>query len=52
MDNLGEACLVALERWQLCAEDPAFLNVGNGVDPTIRALAEEVAENPVRQQQT
>ena len=39
-----EACVFALERWQPGAEDPPFLNVGTGVDLTIRALAEAVAE--------
>lgn len=33
-----------LERWQPGAEDPPFLNVGTGVDLTIGALAEAVAE--------
>jgi GDP-L-fucose synthase len=44
VDDLGEACVFALERWQPGAEDPPFLNVGTGVDLTIRALAEAVAE--------
>ena len=44
MDDLGEACVFALEGWQPGAEDPPFLNVGTGVDLTIRALAEAVAE--------
>ena len=44
VDDLGEACVFALERWQPGAEDAPFLNVGTGVDLTIRALAEAVAE--------
>jgi len=44
VDDLGEACVFALERWQPGAEDPPFLNVGTGVDLSIRALAEAVAE--------
>ena len=44
VDDLGDACAFALERWQPGPEDPPFLNVGTGVDLTIRALAEAVAE--------
>ena len=44
VDDLGEACVFALELWQPGAEDPPFLNVGTGVDLTIGALAEAVAE--------
>jgi len=44
VDDLGEACVFALERWQPAAEDLPFLNVGTGADLTIRALAEAVAE--------
>jgi len=52
VDDLGEACLFALERWDPSAEDAPldgqgvplnFLNVGTGVDLTIRELAEAVA---------
>jgi GDP-L-fucose synthase len=32
VDDLGEACVFAVERWQPGAEDPPFLNVGTGVD--------------------
>ena len=35
--------MFALERWQPGAADPTFLNVGTGVDLTIRALSEAVA---------
>ena len=44
MGDLGEACVFALERWQPGQEDPPFLNVGTGVDLSIRELAEAVAE--------
>jgi GDP-L-fucose synthase len=43
VDDLGEACVFALERWQPAPEDLDFLNVGTGVDLTIRELAEAVA---------
>ena len=52
VDDLGDACVFALEHWNPSADDaprdPAgqplpFLNVGTGVDLTIRELAEAVA---------
>jgi GDP-L-fucose synthase len=43
VDDLGEACVFALERWQPQLDDPTFLNVGTGMDLTIRKLAEQVA---------
>jgi GDP-L-fucose synthase len=52
VDDLGEACVFALERWDPGAEDAPldadgvplqFLNVGTGVDLSIRELAEAVA---------
>jgi GDP-L-fucose synthase len=43
VDDLGEACVFALEHWQPAAEELQFLNVGTGVDLTIRELAEAVA---------
>ena len=52
IDDLGEACVFALERWDPSAEGAPldghgvplqFLNVGTGVDLTIRELAEAVA---------
>ena len=39
VDDLGEACVFTLERWQPGVDDPS-LNVGTGVDLTIRELAE------------
>ncbi len=43
MDDLGEACVFALERWRPAAEELQFLNVGMGAGLTIRELAEAVA---------
>jgi len=43
VDDLGEACVFALERWQPGPDALQFLNVGTGVDLTIRELAEAVA---------
>ena len=43
MDDLGEACVFALENFQPGPEEMQFLNVGTGVDMTIRELAEAVA---------
>ena len=51
-DDLGEACVFALERWSALSVDApkdnkgnklAFLNVGTGIDLSIRELAKEVA---------
>jgi GDP-L-fucose synthase len=38
-----EACVFALERWQPAPEELQFLNVGTGLDLSIRELAEAVA---------
>jgi GDP-L-fucose synthase len=43
VDDLGEACVFALEHWQPGPDDLQHLNVGTGVDLTIRELAEAVA---------
>jgi GDP-L-fucose synthase len=43
VDDLGEACVFALENWLSGTEEQQFLNVGTGVDLTIRELAEAVA---------
>ena len=52
-DDLGEACVHALEHWSALAsnapkndqgEPLSYLNVGTGVDLSIRELAENVAE--------
>jgi GDP-L-fucose synthase len=44
VDDLGEACVFALEHWQPGSDEQQFLNVGTGLDLTIRELAEAVAE--------
>jgi len=44
VDDLGEACVFALEQWQPAVDQLQHLNVGTGVDLTIRELAEAVAE--------
>jgi GDP-L-fucose synthase len=43
VDDLGEACVFALEHWQPGSGEVQHLNVGTGVDLTIRELAEAVA---------
>jgi GDP-L-fucose synthase len=44
VDDLGEACVFALEQWQPAPNELQFLNVGTGVDLSIRELAEAVAQ--------
>ena len=43
VDDLGEACVFALERWQPGPDALQFFNVGTGVDLSICELAEQVA---------
>ena len=43
VDDLGAACVFALEHWQPGPDQLQFLNVGTGVDLNIRELAEQVA---------
>jgi len=52
VDDLGNACVFALENWSALDKDApndeqgkplAFLNVGTGVDLTIKDLAEQIA---------
>ena len=43
VDDLGEACVFALERWCPAPDEFTHLNVGTGVDLSIRELAEAVA---------
>jgi len=43
VDDLGEACVFVMERWLPGPNDIQHLNVGTGVDLTIRELAEAVA---------
>jgi GDP-L-fucose synthase len=41
--DLGEACVFALEHWSAAPGELTYLNVGTGVDISIRELAEAVA---------
>jgi len=43
VDDLGEASVFALEQWSPSQQQPTYLNVGTGVDLSIRELAESVA---------
>lgn len=43
VDDLADAALFCLERWQPDAETIPFLNVGTGCDLTIAEVAEQVA---------
>ena len=52
-DDLGDACIFALENWNPKSEDApkddqgqplAFLNVGTGIDLSIKSLTEQVAD--------
>lgn len=43
VDDLGNACVFALEHWSPSSDEPTYLNVGTGVDMSIRELAESVA---------
>ncbi len=44
VDDLGQACIFALEKWKPSKEDIQYLNVGTGVDLTIKELAEVTAK--------
>ena len=44
VDDLGEACVYALEKWHPKPDQSQLLNVGTGNDLTIRELAESIAE--------
>jgi GDP-L-fucose synthase len=43
VDDLGEACVFALDNWSPMTGELSYLNVGTGVDLSIRELAEAVA---------
>lgn len=43
VDDLGQACLFVLEHWNPAPDDISYLNVGTGIDLSIRELAEAVA---------
>ena len=42
-DDLGDACVFVLEHWQPGPDQLTYLNVGTGVDLSIRELAKAVA---------
>ena len=44
VDDLGEACVFALEKWQPNADELQYLNVGTGIDLSIKQLAHAVAD--------
>lgn len=43
VDDLGEACMFVLEHWTPSLGEITYLNVGTGIDLSIRELAEAVA---------
>lgn len=43
VDDLSEACVFALKHWTPNPDEMPFINVGTGVDLTIRELANVVA---------
>ena len=43
-DDLGKACVFALEHWQPKVGESGFLNVGTGLDLSIAELAELIAQ--------
>ncbi|WP_320674093.1 GDP-L-fucose synthase [Prochlorococcus sp. MIT 1341] len=43
VDDLSDACVYCLEKWKPKKDELQFLNVGTGVDLTIKELAETVA---------
>ena len=43
VDDLGDACVFALEHWRPESDELTYVNVGTGVDLSIRELAESVA---------
>ena len=44
VDDLGDACVFALEKWQPRTNETQYLNVGTGCDSTIRELAEMISD--------
>ena len=44
VDDLGEACVFALERWRPGPDELQYLNVGTGIDLAIAELAQAVAK--------
>ena len=44
VDDLAEACVLVLEKWNPNVDEVSFMNVGTGLDLTIRELATAAAE--------
>ena len=44
VDDLGEACVFVLRKWKPENKDVPILNVGSGIDVSIRNLADSVAK--------
>lgn len=44
VDDLGEACVFALEKWKIEDDATNIMNVGTGKDVSIRQLAEKIAK--------
>ena len=45
VDDLGEACVFALENWRSGLDEPQYFNVGAGIDLSIKELASLVAKS-------
>ncbi len=43
VDDLADAVVFCLESWKREIDEPSFLNVGTGIDLTIRELAEKIS---------
>jgi len=43
VDDLGDACVFCLENWKPRSSEKKFLNVGTGIDISVRELAEAVS---------
>ena len=43
VDDLGKACVFVLEKWRPSVDEIQYLNVGTGIDLTIKQLAEEIS---------
>tara|TARA_B100000212_G_scaffold120769_1_gene90424 strand:- start:12695 stop:13657 length:963 start_codon:yes stop_codon:yes gene_type:complete len=43
VDDLGDACVFVLEKWRPSIDEIQYLNVGTGVDLSIKELAEAIA---------
>jgi GDP-L-fucose synthase len=44
VDDLADACIFALQKWQPRPNESSYLNLGTGTDLSIRNLAETIAE--------